>query len=93
MTGHAGQVRAVVTGAGSLEIKWPLNPPTTSRRSYLAYLACWLPVVCCGAWLKAARSLFDLCAHDVWVRVLGMAEVAGRGRGIAVVSARRVMSN
>ena len=32
MTGHAGQVRAVVTGAGSLEIKWPLNPPTTSRR-------------------------------------------------------------
>ena len=32
MTGHAGQVRAVVTGTGSLEIKWPLNPPTTSRR-------------------------------------------------------------
>ena len=31
MTGHAGQVRAVVTGTGSLEIKWPLNPPTTSR--------------------------------------------------------------
>ena len=25
MTGHAGQVRAVVTGAGSLEIKWPSN--------------------------------------------------------------------
>ena len=34
MTGHAGQVRAVVTGAGSLEIKWPLNPPTTSRRAF-----------------------------------------------------------
>ena len=33
MTGHAGQVRAVVTGAGSLEIKWPSNPPTTSRRT------------------------------------------------------------
>ena len=32
MTGHAGQVRAVVTGAGSPEIKWLLNPPTTSRR-------------------------------------------------------------
>ena len=33
MTGHAGQVRAVVTGAGSLEIKWPLNPPTTSSQA------------------------------------------------------------
>ena len=33
MTGHAGQVRAVVTGAGSPEIKWLLNPPTTSRRN------------------------------------------------------------
>ena len=33
MTGHAGQVRAVVTGTGSFEIKWPSNPPTTSRRT------------------------------------------------------------
>ena len=49
MTGHAGQVRAVVTGAGSPEIKWLLNPPTTSRRRTTRLIYNVLGVVLCCA--------------------------------------------